>query len=343
MTKLLLAAAAAIAAAARAQPPLPSPPPLQPYALRGAVDAARAFAGNATLLAPTGLKRADYLAVVESVIDFWVHHQAPNGSITDPYTGYEMQYSTPHFAWSAATLFSVLNRTDLLEPAALALDFSIASMFNGSSACAQATCDFYAVPVMRAFLALAGIVAPGRAVTWTAQLRGLDPMRTYELTGQNWELCSAAGDFVRMQQLGLATPAANWSLWEARLGRLIAIDGAGFYNANGQFQDNWGQPKTSPHAYDVFGDAYTTLLLAEGYGAADAPPGVYHYGAYLREIVARAASTHALFQGPWGEIPTGGRSGQHQWNECVQSHAVSAGRAGGRSLLLMRRLLRRRR
>ena len=170
----LLAAAVAALAAAQA-PPLPSPPPLQPYALRGAVDAARAFASNATLLRATGLKRKDYLATVESIVGYWVPHQAPNGSIIDPFTGYEMQYSTPHFAWSAATLFSELNRTDLLEPAALALDFSIASMFNGSNSCAQHTCDFYAIPVIFTYQALAGIVAPARAATWTAQLKGLDP------------------------------------------------------------------------------------------------------------------------------------------------------------------------
>ena len=39
----------------------------------------------------------------------------------------------------------------------------------------------------------------------------------------------------------------------------------------------------------------------------------------LESITRRAAYTHALFQGPWGEIPVGGRSGQHFWNEALMA------------------------
>lgn len=327
----LLAAASSLAAFAAAQ--MPPPPPLQPWLLQGAVEAARAFAANATLVTPTGLTRVDYLKTAESIVTFWAQHQAANGSIIDPETGHEMQYSTPHFAWAATAVYAVLNRSDLLEPASLALDFSIASMHNGSAFCAQATCDFYAVPVMRSYLALVGVVEPARAAMWTAQLKSLEPNKTYEFTGQNWELCAAAGEFIRMQQLGFSNGSADWSLWEARIGRLATIDGPGFFNGNGQFCDNWGQPKTSPHAYDAFADAYTTMLLDLGYGAAGAPAGTYHYGAYLGALMARAAETHALFQGPWGEIPVGGRSGQHQWNEAVMAYqyevaALTASKAG---------------
>lgn len=106
---------------------------------------------------------------------------------------------------------------------------------------------------------------------------------------------------------------------------------AGFWNGEGQFQDNWGQPKTSPHAYDAFGDAYTTLLLDLGYGAAGVPS--EGYGDYLRELMQRAAGTHSLFQSPFGEIPAGGRSGQHQWGEAVMAYqyeiaALAASKAG---------------
>jgi hypothetical protein len=117
------------------------------------------------------------------------------------------------------------------------------------------------------------------------------PLCRYELTGQNWELTAAAGEFIRIQELGLGT---NWTYWDARIGRLATIGGGGFWSADsGQFQDNWGQDKTSPHAYDAFGDAYTTFLVDQGYAGSTGP---YRYGDYLTEIVRRAAWTHALFQ-----------------------------------------------
>jgi hypothetical protein len=178
MLPLRTALAAVVAAVAAAQQPLPSPPPLQPWSLEGAVTAARGFAANASLAAPTGLTRLDYLHTAATVVDYWTAQQAPNGSIIDPVTHIEEQYSTPHFAWAAAAVATVLNRTDLVEPAARALDFAVASMVNGSASCAQATCDFYAVPVMRAYMALSPVVTPARAAGWKAALQGLDPAKT---------------------------------------------------------------------------------------------------------------------------------------------------------------------
>ena len=54
-------------------------------------------------------------------------------------------------------------------------------------------------------------------------------------------------------------------------------------------------------------------MLREGYNGT--------YEPLLREVVRRAAWSHMLMQSPWGEIPTGGRSSQHQWNEAVSALA----------------------
>jgi hypothetical protein len=54
-------------------------------------------------------------------------------------------------------------------------------------------------------------------------------------------------------------------------------------------------------------------MLKEGYNGVHAP--------FLTESTTRAAWSHMLMQSPWGEIPTGGRSSQHQWNEAVQTLA----------------------
>jgi hypothetical protein len=55
------------------------------------------------------------------------------------------------------------------------------------------------------------------------------------------------------------------------------------------------------------------VLLREGYNGSAAP--------LITALMARAAWSHLLMQSPLGEIPTGGRSSQHQWNEAVSALA----------------------
>ena len=83
---------------------------------------------------------------------------------------------------------------------------------------------------------------------------------------------------------------------------------------NGLYQDHSGAAGLNPLPYDTFPTSgYLTVLLKEGYNGTFAP--------FLRELTRRAALTHLLMQSPWGEIPTGGRSSQHQWNEAVSALA----------------------
>lgn len=51
------------------------------------------------------------------------------------------------------------------------------------------------------------------------------------------------------------------------------------------------------------------LCLVYGY---DGPNATMYW-----ELNRRGAWTSLLLQSPWGELPTGGRSSQHQWNEAV--------------------------
>jgi hypothetical protein len=173
-----LFAAVLLAAAAASAQPIPPAPALGPFDLAGSVETALSFAASTPLQRPTGLRRADYLDTINRTLQYWRTQQAANGSIIDPATGAEEQYSTPHFSFAAALLVQQGVDPSLLEPAALALDFSTASMANGSNACAQATCDFYAVPVMQAYDILLPLVEASRAEMWTARLQGLDPSKT---------------------------------------------------------------------------------------------------------------------------------------------------------------------
>jgi hypothetical protein len=73
-----------------------------------------------------------------------------------------------------------------------------------------------------------------------------------------------------------------------------------------------------------------TVLLQQGFNDTS------KYGpeaANLAELMRRSAWTHMLVQSPWGEIPTGGRSSQHQWNEAASAaiyeiQATNAAAAG---------------
>lgn len=92
------------------------------------------------------------------------------------------------------------------------------------------------------------------------------------------------------------------------------------FTANGLYQDHSGMAGLNPLPYDTFPTSgYLTVMLKEGYNGTWAP--------VLRELTSRAAWTHLLMQSPYGEIPTGGRSSQHTWNEAVSALAyeVNAG------------------
>ena len=70
----------------------------------------------------------------------------------------------------------------------------------------------------------------------------------------------------------------------------------------------------NPLPYDTFPTSgYLRVLLREGDNGTFEP--------VLRELTRRASLSHLLMQSPFGEIPTGGRSSQHQWNEAVSALA----------------------
>jgi len=86
---------------------------------------------------------------------------------------------------------------------------------------------------------------------------------------------------------------------------------AGLLTANGQYQDHSGENGLNPMPYDHFPRKYFLVMLYEGYNGT--------WAIDLWEYVRRAAWVSLLMQSPQGELPTGGRSSQHQWNEAVST------------------------
>ena len=75
----------------------------------------------------------------------------------------------------------------------------------------------------------------------------------------------------------------------------------------------WGMYRdpNDPMAYDHFARLWALDLLDEGYQG--------RHAAALETLVERGAWMSMFMQSPWGELPCGGRSAHHQWNEAQQA------------------------
>jgi hypothetical protein len=298
------------------QPVLPPVPPVPENPLAGVIEALRSFAELAPTPTPTGLSASSYLETIRPIVMYFLNYQnTTTGRIIDPdpEVHQEEEYSTPCFAHAAATLVVSGGDSNLLTPAVLALSASLEELATKN--CASASCDFFSIPVMRSYALLGPLVSSTTLATWTTALKNIS-LHTWELPGQNWELTSAAGEFDRIVKRGLATGSdLNWTFWESRIGRLTVVDG-GFWGGDGAFNDNTGQPKVSPTAYDAFGSTYVAQLLFDGYGSSNySNSGIY--APYLGPITERGVWTRAAYQSPLGEQPVGGRSNQHQFAEAT--------------------------
>jgi hypothetical protein len=164
--------------------------------------------------------------------------------------------------------------------------------------CADNHTNFFTMPVMLTIEVLTPYVSVSTSQAWLARAAKIDPAIYRGLT-TNWGLVAAGGEFIRYQH-GLSTLA--WV--EERLSEQVPQ-----FDDNGLFLDP--TPLSNPPMpYDIFPRHYLEMMLWRGYNGT--------YKALLTELLGRASATSLLMQSPWGELSTGGRSSQHQWNEAVQ-------------------------
>lgn len=261
--------------------------------------AARQAMTNATVPA-TVLSRNDYLAVGEGIVDSFRHFQDESGRIIDPFVHREVQYSTPCYAWAAAALVDSGRRPDLVESAARALERALQELADGKPADYHG--DFFTFPAMLAYEHLRGHVASERRRQWEVLLRAIQPEHAYSDLIQpgrpavhNWNVVAIAGEFLRSQD-GFADGAFVDRYLAAQLEH---------FTAEGMYRD-----PNVPMAYDHFPRHFLAAMLARGYRGA--------HREQLDDLLERAAWTSLLIQSPAGELPIGGRSAQHQWNEAIQ-------------------------
>lgn len=244
----------------------------------------------------TGLKAVDYLRLIAGNVDFFRQHQDERGAIIDPYREEEFQYSTPCYALGGAVLVEHAGRSDLLESAALAMDWAVWSLANRKGATAHE--DFYAPVLAHALPLLSRHVEPERAQRWRDQLASFSPWQVYRSPpgGGNWNLVAVSGEYL-FHRLGLRD---DLSYVEVSLGRQGHV-----------FRSPWGLYLEGPMPYDHFPRLWMADMLAAGYEG--------RFAEQVDEVLRRAAITSLFIQSPTGELPSGGRSAHHQWNEAQQA------------------------
>jgi hypothetical protein len=270
-----------------------------------------------TAIAPTGLRRADYLRVVGGITRFFAASQDARGAIVDPYENRERQYSTPAFALAAGVLCASGTDRPLLPAAVRAMETACADLASGKAADGHA--DFYTVLLLHADRVLGRLAPAAAAARWRAALRAVAPERVYRFQPtnerlHNWNLVAAAGEWLRARD-GYAR-GREWI--ERSLARQVE-----HFTPSGMYRD-----PNDPLAYDHFARLWALDLVEERYDGAQA-------GA-LAELVRRGAWMSLFMQSPHGELPCGGRSAHHQWNEAEQAVTFEAlarrlARAGDRT------------
>ena len=284
--------------------PGPSGFPLKPavtgFPLESAVTGFRAAAAGARGLVPTGIMRDAYLHLIDGIVRFFVSAQDARGAIIDPYEQKERQYSTPAFALAGATLCAAKPDPALLAAVVKAMQASCADLADGKAADGHA--DFFTVLLMHADRILAPLAGEAASAAWRRDLGRIVPEQIYrrqptDKAINNWNLVAVAGEWMRTRA-GLGV-SESWI--EASLERQMPL-----FTDCGMYRD-----PNDPMAYDHFARLWALDLMDEAYHGAQA--------AALETILERGAWASLLMQSPWGELPCGGRSAHHQWNEAEQA------------------------
>jgi hypothetical protein len=250
---------------------------------------------------PVSAGRLNYLSTVDRVVGSFAADQDARGAIIDRYERAEKQYSTPAFALAGAALLAAGRSQAVRLPAVVrAMAFACASLADGKAADGHA--DFYTVLLMHADRLLAPLVPESVSTAWRRDLARIVPEKIYrrqptDATTNNWNLVAVAGEWMRTNAgIGESLP---WI--EASLDRQIEL-----FTPWGMYRD-----PNDPMAYDEFARLWVLDLLAEGYRG--------RHAAALEALVERGAWVSMFMQSPWGELPCGGRSAHHQWNEAQQA------------------------
>lgn len=282
--------------------------------------------GQAEGFVPTGLTKQDYLKIIQGQVRALMKFQQMDGQLQDPnpaaglpngMTG-RFYYAAPNFAHAVAVLASsgCDREAAVLEAGVRAMDFSAMRLKLGNAknpGYPDGHTNFFIYSTMKALQHFQGIVPKGKWDQWAADLRALQPEKTYSgygKSGNNWSLVYLGGEYLRVLR-GMAPKEHA----EELLGKY-----RGHFTAEGQFLEGG-----APFAYDAFSRYFIQGILLAGYDGS--------HRAFYDEMLGRGAWTSLFALSPSGEMPAGFRSGQHIWNEAelaalFEARAAELAKAG---------------
>jgi len=271
------------------------------FPLAALVKAFQEEAGpRAPKVMPSGLGRTDYLRRIRGIVRFFAAHQDARGAIIDPYEKKERQYSTPAFALGVAALCAAGGDADLLPAGVQAMESACADLADGRASDGHA--DFFTVLLVHADVLFREVVTASAAKRWRENLARIQPETIYRRQPtaadvNNWNLVAASGEWLRTREkFGSSQAWVDRSI-ERQLEHVTS---------NGMYRD-----PNDPMAYDHFARLWVLDMLDEGYKGPQA--------AVLDSLMERGAWASLFMQSPHGELPCGGRSAHHQWNEAQQA------------------------
>ncbi|HAO99675.1 MAG TPA: hypothetical protein DCQ83_06480 [Fibrobacteres bacterium] len=275
-----------------------------PYAasMNSFLQSQGAYTGNFT---PTGLSRADYLPLINSITRALQKMQASNGAIIDPVLNREDKFSSPAYAHCVSVLFksgyAPLTDTAFLNSGMRAMTLSISEMTGNTVPDSHG--DFFTVLLMQAYQNFNGIVPTATLSTWRTNLGRIAPGTVYHNSAQNWIAFNMSGEFMRYQE-GLTT--IDWV--QTRMTSQVKSMGT-----DGLYQDTTAIDTTNKNlngfsfAYDNVARMVLGVIARGGYAGT--------YSAELNRALWKGGWSGLLYQSPAGEVPTGMRSSHHLWNE----------------------------
>lgn len=254
----------------------------------------------------TGFDNSEYLVQIErQVRAFYPYQNKETGAIIDPVYKIEWQYSTPSYALS----IGLLNKTGFVKDAVLlksgikALDCSIAEMIENR--CAHHHGEFFIQPIMMSLDLYKGYVSDAQMTLWKEKIAEVDPYLLYKDNLCKKKFCynhnvvALAGEYIRMKE-SIAKDREFFELHFEHQKQYMSV--------NGLYIDNKTNP---PMVYDEFTRQFMASILAEGYNG--------NCKDFYSYKLLDGAWTSLLMQSPYGEVPTGGRSTQHIWNEAASA------------------------
>jgi hypothetical protein len=254
----------------------------------------------------TGLSKSDYLKIINGQVEYFFHYQDSRGAIIDPVEKIEFQYSTPCYALSVAILVNTGFTSDtlLLNSGIKAMDWAIDAMYLNRVYPRHG--EFYIQNVMLAFELFQGMVAPSVIQIWQNKLSKISPYILYtdnlylKKNIGNHNAVALAGEYLRIKN----NLNGDEEFLEKHLQHQL-----GFFTINGMYWEVDHLDRNPPLVYDEFSRQYLAFILAAGYKG----PAFSEY----RDLLWKGAWTSMFMQSPFGEVPTGGRSSNHIWNEAA--------------------------